>query len=124
MDRLLRASLGRFIRHGNLQVTTARGATFIFGDGGGKPLAVRFLTNAAERGVLLDPELKFGEGYMEGSIVVERGSIAEVLALLFSQNCAGLPNWARPQWLARYLKSPAAAVQSAVASAAQCRSSL
>ena len=26
---------------------------------------------------------------MEGSIVVEQGSIAEVLALLFSQNCAG-----------------------------------
>jgi cyclopropane-fatty-acyl-phospholipid synthase len=104
MDRLLHACLRRFIRHGSLQVTTARGATFTFGDGAGKRLAVRFLTKAAQRGVLVNPELKFGEGYMDGTIVVEQGSIAEVLALLFGQNNAGLPNWARPQWLLRYCR--------------------
>jgi cyclopropane-fatty-acyl-phospholipid synthase len=103
MERLLRVCLGRFIRRGNLQVTTAGGATIALGDGTGKPLAVRFLTRAAQHGVLLDPELKFGEGYVDGSIVVEQGSIAEVLALLFSQNMAGLPTWARPQKLLRYL---------------------
>ena len=103
MERLLRACLGRFIRRGSFAVTTTRGATFTFGDGAGKPLAVRFLTKAAQRGVLLDPELKFGEGYMDGSIVVEQGSIAEVLALLFSQNLDGMPSWARPQRMLRYL---------------------
>jgi cyclopropane-fatty-acyl-phospholipid synthase len=103
MERLLRACLGRFIRRGSFQVTTTRGATFTLGDGAGKPLAVRFLTKAAQRGVLLDPELRFGECYMDGSIVVEQGSIAEVLALLFSQNLDGMPSWARPQRMLRYL---------------------
>ena len=104
MERLLRACLGRFVRRGNLRVTTAGGATIALGDGTGKLLSVRFLTRAAQVGVLVDPELKFGEGYMDGSIVVEQGTMAEVLALLFSQNIAGLPTWARPQKLLRYIK--------------------
>jgi len=63
---------------------------------------VRFVTRAAERGILLDPELKFGEAYMDGSLVVEQGTIADVLAIALGQQ-AEVPNWARPQWLVRYI---------------------
>jgi cyclopropane-fatty-acyl-phospholipid synthase len=63
---------------------------------------VRFVTRAAERGILLDPELKFGEAYMDGSLVVEQGTIADVLAIALGQK-AEVPNWARPQWLVRYI---------------------
>src|SRR5947208_1510297 len=104
MDRLLRVALDRLIRAGNLRVTSAGGATFTFGDGTGQPVAIRFTTRAAERGILFDPELKFGEAYMDGGIVVERGSIADVLAIVLGQHRDGRPPpWARPQWLARYL---------------------
>ena len=48
----------RFIRRGTLRVTTARGTVFTFGDGTGPPVAIRFTTTAAQRGVLLDPELE------------------------------------------------------------------
>ncbi|MFL4971505.1 MAG: class I SAM-dependent methyltransferase [Xanthobacteraceae bacterium] len=104
MDRLLRSVLSGLIRHGNLRVTTANGRSFTLGDGSGKCVAVRFMTSAAEFAVLLDPELKVGETYMDGGFVVEEGSIADLLALALSQDqMTSLPGWMRPQWLARYL---------------------
>jgi cyclopropane-fatty-acyl-phospholipid synthase len=104
MDRLLRIAFDRLIRCGNLRVTTAGGSTFSFGDGTGAAAAVRFTTRAAERGILLDPELKFGEAYMDGILVVEQGTIADVLGIVLGQRRDGsLPIWARPQWLIRYL---------------------
>jgi cyclopropane-fatty-acyl-phospholipid synthase len=104
MDRLLRAALRKLVRAGTLRVTTADGSTFTLGDGSGKPVAVRFVTRAAQRRILVDPELKFGEGYMDGTIVVEEGTIADVLAIVLGQDRDGKPpRWARPQWLVRYL---------------------
>src|SRR5229473_3711718 len=104
MDRLLRWAFERLIRAGNLRVTSAGGSTFTFGDGTGTPVAIRFTTRAAERGVLIDPELRFGESYMDGGIIVEQGSIADVLAIVLGQRRDGRPpTWARMQWLARFL---------------------
>jgi cyclopropane-fatty-acyl-phospholipid synthase len=80
MDRLLQTLFGTFIRRGTFKLTTSRGKTFTFGDGTGAPVAVRFTTRAAELGILFDPELKFGEAYMDGTLVVEQGTIANVLA--------------------------------------------
>jgi len=102
MDRLLRFLLKTFVRRGTFRVTTSRGTSFTFGDGTGKPVAVRFATRGAEWGILLDPELKFGEAYMDGTFVVEQGSIADVLAIALGQH-SDIPYWARPQWLLRYL---------------------
>jgi len=104
MDRLLRLMFGRLVRTGNLRVTTAGGRTFTLGDGTGTPAAIRFTTRAAERGVLLDPALKFGEAYMDGGVVVETGSIADVLAIVSGQPHQDVPAWARWRWLMRYLR--------------------
>jgi cyclopropane-fatty-acyl-phospholipid synthase len=62
----------------------------------------RFLTTAAEIRILLNPELALGETFMDGSFVIERGSIADALAILLGQPDV-LPGWAKPQWWARYL---------------------
>jgi cyclopropane-fatty-acyl-phospholipid synthase len=102
MDRLLQFLLKTFVRRGTFRLTTSRGTTFTFGDGSGRPVAVRFLSRAAEWGILLDPELKLGEAYMNGTFVVEQGTIADVLAICLGQN-SELPHWARPQFLIRYL---------------------
>src|SRR5437879_7313069 len=102
MDRLLRYFLQQFIRRGAMTFTTASGATFSCGDGTGEPVHVRFLTTEAERRVLLNPELALGEVYMEGSFVVEKGSIADALAILMDQP-EMLPRWAKLQWWLRYL---------------------
>ena len=103
MERLLEWFLRRFIRQGSLKVTTAAGNTYTLGDGSGPPLAVRFTTASAQRAVLFDPELKFGEAYMDGTFVVEQGSIADVLAVLFRQNWSAMPGWAWPPRLTRFL---------------------
>src|SRR5438067_11266886 len=104
MDRLLLTILSKSIRTGNLRVTTARGSSVTLGDGTGPEVAIRFTSPAAEGGILMDPELRFGEAYMEGGIVVERGSIADVLGIVLAQARDGRPpRWARPQRIIRYL---------------------
>jgi len=103
VDWLLPFLLGRFIRRGSFTVTTAGGKTYTFGDGSGSPVAVRFTTAKTQRAVLLDPELKLGEAYMDGTFVVEQGSIADVIALLLRQDQIAAPNWALPPRLFRYL---------------------
>jgi cyclopropane-fatty-acyl-phospholipid synthase len=103
MDRLLQFLLKTFIRRGTFRVTTSRGTVLTFGDGTGQPVWVRFTSRAAEWAILLDPELKFGETYMNGTFVVEEGSIANVLAIMLGQK-SEVPHWARPQGLLRYLK--------------------
>ena len=112
MDRLRRCGrwtgcwnccCGRFVRRGTLRFTTARGSVFTVGDGSGPPVAIRFMTKAAQRGVLLDPELKLGEAYMDGTLQVEQGTIADLLAIVLGQTNDGMPpNWARLQWWLRY----------------------
>src|SRR5215471_503281 len=102
MDRLLRKFLSQFIRRGSMTLTTASGSKFTVGDGSGKPIEVRVLTPDAERRLLLNPELGLGEAYMDGEFVVERGTIADALAILLGQPDV-LPGWAKPWWYLRYL---------------------
>ncbi len=104
MDRLLGFVLGAYIRRGNLRLITSRGRTFCFGDGTGKPVAVRFTTRAAERAVLFDPELKFGETYMDGTLVIEEGTLPDVFAVVLGQDNDDGGRWAHALWLLRYLK--------------------
>jgi cyclopropane-fatty-acyl-phospholipid synthase len=82
--------------------TTPSGDTFTCGDGTGEPVAARFLTRKAQIRVLLDPELALGEVFMDGSFVIERGTIVDALAILMDQP-EMVPQWARPQWWLRYL---------------------
>jgi cyclopropane-fatty-acyl-phospholipid synthase len=103
VDRLLTRFLKRFVRRGSFMVTTARGKSYTFGDGSGPHVAVRFATAKAQRAVLLDPELKLGEAYMDGTFVVEQGSIADVLEILLGQDLIDAPTWALPHRIMRYL---------------------
>jgi cyclopropane-fatty-acyl-phospholipid synthase len=103
MGWLLQFILTKFLRRGIFRVITPAGRTFIFGDGSGTPVAVRFLGRAAYWDCLVDPELKLGEAYMDGALIVEEGTIADVLRVI-GQNDAGVRRWGRPLWLFRYLK--------------------
>jgi cyclopropane-fatty-acyl-phospholipid synthase len=103
MERLLRAGLRRFIRRGNLRATTAGGHVFDFGDGSGTPVSVRFVSRAAMARMMLHPELRLGEAYMNGDLLLERGTIADLLSLLTSQQHSDtFPFLARPQAMLRY----------------------
>jgi len=86
MDRLLRFLLETFIRRGPFRSPRPEGRSLPSATASGRKVAVRFATRAAEWGILLDPELKFGEAYMDGVFVVEEGTIADVLAIMLGQN--------------------------------------
>lgn len=101
MDRLLRYVLQHFIRRGTMIFTTASGMTFTCGDGTGKPVAARFQTARAARRILFNPELALGEAWMDGTFVVENGSIADVLAIVMNQPDI-MPWLAKPRWWLRY----------------------
>jgi len=104
MDRLLEWLLRRFVHRGTLRVTTASGSVFTVGDGGAPAVAIRFTSAAAQRGALIDPEIRLGEAYMDGTLRVEDGTIADLLAIVLGQTHDGKPpDWARLQWWLRYL---------------------
>jgi cyclopropane-fatty-acyl-phospholipid synthase len=104
MDRLLEWLSKRFVRRGNVRLTTASGGVLSVGDGTGPLVAARFTTRTAPLRILLDPELRLGEAYMDGTFRIEQGSIADLLALVMGQSPDGMPpNWARPQWTMRYI---------------------
>lgn len=82
MEPLLRRLCDVAVRDGLLEVVTARGNRFLAGDGAGEPeVTIRFADAGAERALILYPEMKLGELIMDGRIVVERGTIYDLLAL-------------------------------------------
>ena len=81
MDRLLEHFVRRLMRRGDLTVETASGYTFTVGDGAAPRAAVRFESAAAQRRLLIDPELAFGELYMEGLFAVTCGTLLDVLLI-------------------------------------------
>src|ERR1051326_5779133 len=99
MDALVHAAFGRIVRSGNLTVVAAGGQTCTYGDGSGTPVRVRFASPGWQTAVVLDPELRLGEAYMDGGLVVEQGSIAEFLAILIQNVSRRRPtpwsNWVR-----------------------------
>ncbi len=102
MGQFLRWAFRTIVKRGQLQVTTSRGTSFTVGDGTGRRVAVRFMSPRAERAVLLNPDLKLGEAYMDGTFVVEHGSIADFFQLILSQDRMNKgPRWARPRARAR-----------------------
>jgi len=85
MERLLLRVLSRVVRRGSLTVILASGSRITLGDGTGVPLTMRFTSASWQRQVALDPEMKLGEAFMEGGLVIDQGDIADVLAVLMSQ---------------------------------------
>ncbi|MBS7540954.1 SAM-dependent methyltransferase [Ancylobacter lacus] len=85
MERLLAGVLARVVRTGNLTIILASGRRCRFGDGSGPAVEMRFTSPRWQRAVALDPELKLGEAYTDGGFVMERGSIADLLAILMAQ---------------------------------------
>jgi cyclopropane-fatty-acyl-phospholipid synthase len=64
---------------------------------------VRFTSAKAQRSVLFNPQLRLGEAYMDGTFIVEQGSVADLLAVLLRQDYIAPPRWALPWQVGRYL---------------------
>jgi len=86
MNRLLRIFFERSIRVGAVEVVEPSGAVHRFGDSSPPVARVRFVSPAIERAVVLNPQMKLGEAFMDGGFVVEDGSIYDFLALVLSND--------------------------------------
>ena len=71
---MLHALLQRLIRVGNMTVRYESGRSETYGDGTGTPVVVR-ISNRGARRTALNPELGFGEAFMDGDVVLEQGDI-------------------------------------------------
>ncbi|MGH6853248.1 MAG: SAM-dependent methyltransferase, partial [Methylocella sp.] len=82
MGKLPEVFFAGLIKTGSIELETAGGRKFTLGDGSGAKLGLRFNDKAAPAFLLLDPELNFGELYMDGRIEVTQGTIFDVLTLV------------------------------------------
>ncbi|HXS49101.1 MAG TPA: cyclopropane-fatty-acyl-phospholipid synthase family protein [Sphingomicrobium sp.] len=57
-----------------------------FGPGGGKHLTVRFTDKRVAFDIMRNPRLGFGEAYMNGRLIVEDGSILDLLRMIVGSN--------------------------------------
>ena len=89
-------ALKPIIRSGHLVVRDWTGEAREFGDGTGEPVGLRFRDAKIQRAFLLDPQLAVAEGYMDGTIEVETGTIYDLLTLFVRNlNDHSFPTWMR-----------------------------
>ena len=105
MDRVLQFALSQFVRRGSLELVTPRGTRLAFGDGSEPKVVMRFADRAAERLFLWDPELKLGELFTDGRIVIEEGSIYDFFQLVMQDS--GGDRSKLPVQFTRWLRSTA-----------------
>ena len=117
MFRPLRHALDQVVTTGYLRLIDAKGCAFAFGDLSGAPVVARIADARTERRLFFNPALALGEAYMDGSLVMERGTIYDFLDLLLSNlDYAHWPRWARSvetfrfagRWLRQFNPRPRA----------------
>ena len=77
---MIEALLTKMIRTGDLTAHLPGGRVVKAGDGTGPPVAIRINARGLRR--LANPSLGLGEGYMEGDIVFEQGTIDQLLTIV------------------------------------------
>ncbi|GMG82928.1 cyclopropane-fatty-acyl-phospholipid synthase [Paralimibaculum aggregatum] len=82
--RLLDSVLKGAFENGRLAVIDTEGRHYSYGGAGPGPhVTIRFTDPAAPRRILLNPELGAAEAYMDGAMLVEEGSVHDLMRLFF-----------------------------------------
>jgi cyclopropane-fatty-acyl-phospholipid synthase len=76
----------RLLKRGSLTVVTADGKRATYGPGGGKALTIRFLDRKVPFDLVRNVRLAFGEAYMDGRLVIEDGTMLDLLELITGSN--------------------------------------
>ena len=83
--RLLDAMMSRFVQTGTLRIIDAGGTLHAYEGAKGPEVTLRLKEAKLHRTLFLNPELRAGEAYMDGSLSVEEGSLRDLL-LIFALN--------------------------------------
>jgi cyclopropane-fatty-acyl-phospholipid synthase len=76
--------LRRLVRYGHLTVVDASGRSHVFGGlplDGLRPVGIRLHDRRLEWALPMRPALTVGEGYMDGTLTIESGTLYDFLAL-------------------------------------------
>jgi len=95
MFRPLRYILDRLITTGDLNLIDADDRNYGFGDHSGAPVVARIADKWTEIRLALNPMLAIGEAYMDGRLIIEQGTIYDLLEIIL-KNLAAI-RW--PRWL-------------------------
>ena len=88
----LSSLLKAFVRVGTLKVIDAKGDTHTFSGEPGPDVTIRISDPSLYYRMFINPELRAGEAYMDGSITMEGGSSLRDFLALYAINCEGLEN--------------------------------
>jgi cyclopropane-fatty-acyl-phospholipid synthase len=78
----LQAYLRKVIREGSLTVRLPGGQALTLGDGTGTPVTVAIATHRWLARIAANPSMGVGEAYMDGGLVLERGTMADLVDLI------------------------------------------
>lgn len=89
LDRLL----GQIIRRGSMELHTADGRVFHYGDGTGETIVVRLTEPDMPRKLVLNPDLHVGEGYMNGALTIDGDDLYAFLTLVIDNAARHKSAW-------------------------------
>ncbi|MCB1377763.1 MAG: class I SAM-dependent methyltransferase [Alphaproteobacteria bacterium] len=87
--RLLNIAMRRFVQTGTLRIFDADGALHEHVGSPAPRVTIRLTDRALHRSLFLNPELKTGEAYMDGTLVIEEGTLRDLL-MLYALNRSNL----------------------------------
>ncbi len=90
-ERIVRGIFSSIVKRGSLEIAVGGNPPFAVGDGAGETIRIRFRSRLALIRSLINPELRFGEAFMNEGFVIERGDIAGLLDLLLRQTGSAAP---------------------------------
>lgn len=89
LDKMLRS----LVRNGVVSIVMPNGEVRTYGDGQGPTYTVRLLDDATVRALALDPELAFGEAYMNGSLTIDGDDLQGLLGVVIQNLTASHRVW-------------------------------
>lgn len=90
---LLRRALDPLVKTGALRFEFADGKVIELGDGAGPLIMARFTDHRGPWELMLDPDLRTGELFTDGRLVMEQGTIYDLLILVLQHGDEAPPNW-------------------------------
>jgi cyclopropane-fatty-acyl-phospholipid synthase len=78
--------IDKLITRGSITLFTPGKPPRTYGPGGGEHLAVRFTDRKVAFDIMRNPRLGFGEAYMDGRLIVEDGTVLDLLRMIVGAN--------------------------------------
>jgi len=78
--------VGKLLTKGSLTLHTPGKPPETFGPGGGKHLTVRFTDKKVAFDIIRNPRLGFGETYMDGRLIIEDGTMLDLMRMIVGAN--------------------------------------